>query len=414
MGSTISEKIIGMKAGRDVEAGEFVECAVDLAMAHDGTSVIALKVLSEMGVERVWDASKIAIPFDHIVPANCERTAMLHRRVREWVRAQHIQHFFDVGEGICHQILPERRLVRPGMLVVGADSHTCTYGALGAFATGLGATDIADVFARGITWLRVPETIRIEVSGRLPRGVVAKDVILSIVGTLGADGASYRALEYYGDTIATMSMDERLTLCNMGVEMGAKASIVPPDATTLEYIGDRGRDCTPVHSDEDAHFCEEYEFDVSNLAPQVAVPHRVDDVHPVDEVVGTPVDQVFIGTCTNGRLSDLEGAARILKGRRVKVRTIIAPASRRILAEACRRGIITTLVESGATIINPGCGPCLGAHEGVLSEGEVCLSTANRNFRGRMGAGGLIYLASPLTAAATALHGMIADPREYV
>ncbi|MHC1570424.1 MAG: 3-isopropylmalate dehydratase large subunit [Methermicoccaceae archaeon] len=412
MGRTISEKILGRAAGREVEAGEFVECAVDMAMAHDGTSVIALKVLSEMGVDKVWDPTKIAIPFDHIVPANCERTARLHRMVREWVRTQGIPHFFDVGEGICHQLLPEKGLVRPGMLVVGADSHTCTYGALGAFATGLGATDIADVFARGITWLRVPETIRVEVNGALPDGVMAKDVVLSIVGTLGADGASYRAIEYYGDTISSMPMDGRLTLCNMGVEMGAKASIVPPDAATIEYVGDKS--CTPVHSDEDANFCERHVFDVSHLAPQVAVPHRVDDVHPVEDVAGEPVDQVLIGTCTNGRLSDLEAAATILKGKKVKVRTIIAPASRQILLEATRKGITTTLLESGATVINPGCGPCLGAHEGVLSEGEVCLSTANRNFKGRMGAGGLIYLASPLTAAATALRGEITDAREFL
>ncbi|MHC1592852.1 MAG: 3-isopropylmalate dehydratase large subunit [Methermicoccaceae archaeon] len=412
MGSTMSEKILARKAGRKVEAGEFVECPVDMAMAHDGTSVIALKVLSEMGVERVWDPTKIAVPFDHIAPANCERTAQLHSMVREWVREQGITHFFDVGEGICHQLLPEKGLVRPGMLVVGADSHTCTYGALGAFATGLGATDIADVFARGITWLRVPETVRIEVHGKLPEGVVAKDVILHIVGALGADGASYRALEYYGDAISSMSMDGRLTLCNMGVEMGAKASMIPPDATTLDYLG--GGDFVSVHSDRDVSFCDEHTFDVSELSPEVAVPHRVDDVHTVEEVAGLPVDQVFIGTCTNGRLSDLEGAARILKNGKVKVRTIIAPASRQILLEASRKGIITALLESGATVINPGCGPCLGAHEGVLSEGEVCLSTANRNFRGRMGKGGLIYLASPLTAAATALRGEVADPREYV
>ncbi len=412
MGRTISEKILGRAAGREVEAGEFVECAVDMAMAHDGTSVIALKVLSEMGVDKVWDPTKIAITFDHIGPANCERTARLHRMVRKWVRVQGIPHFFDVGEGICHQLLPEKGLVRPGMLVVGADSHTCTYGALGAFATGLGATDIADVFARGITWLRVPETIRVEVNGALADGVMAKDVVLSIVGTLGADGASYRAIEYYGDTISSMPMDGRLTLCNMGVEMGAKASIVPPDAATIEYVGDKS--CTPVHSDEDANFCERHVFDVSHLAPQVAVPHRVDDVHPVEDVAGEPVDQVLIGTCTNGRLSDLEAAATILKGKKVKVRTIIAPASRQILLEATRKGITTTLLESGATVINPGCGPCLGAHEGVLSEGEVCLSTANRNFKGRMGAGGLIYLASPLTAAATALRGEITDAREFL
>ena len=417
---TISEKIMSRAAGTDAQAGDFVLADIDCAMAHDGTSVLAVKAFTEMGADRVWNPDRIVIPFDHIVPSNKETTSDLHRKIREWVRRQGIKNFFDIGDGICHQIVSER-FACPGMLIVGADSHSCTYGALGAFGTGIGATEMAEVFASGKLWFKVPQSIRITVAGTLPDMVSAKDMTLHIIGKVGAGGATYKAVEYYGETIANLSIAGRMTLCNMGVEMGAKASIVPPDDATFDFIGRRGSerngesssgDYSPVYADSDAAYADELLFDVADLPPQVATPHAVDNVQPVDEVEGTTVDQVFIGSCTNGRFEDLKAAADILKGNTVCVRTVVAPASRSVLLQAVEAGVVSTLLSAGAVILPPGCGPCLGAHQGVLGEGEVCLSTANRNFKGRMGAGGFIYLASPETAAATALAGEIADPRE--
>jgi len=419
---TISEKILSRAAGTDARAGDFVLADIDCAMAHDGTSVLAVKAFTEMGADRVWDPDRIVIPFDHIVPSNKETTSELHHKIREWVRRQGIKKFFDIGDGICHQIVSER-FARPGMLIVGADSHSCTYGALGAFGTGIGATEMAEVFASGKLWFRVPQSIRITVDGALPDRVSAKDMTLHLIGKIGAGGATYKAIEYYGETIDDLSISGRMALCNMGVEMGAKASIVPPDAKTFDFIGRRGserngeskgdgRGYSPVYADPDAVYSGELFFDVSDLPPQVATPHAVDNVQPVDEVEGTHIDQVFIGSCTNGRFEDLKAAADILDGKKVCVRTVVAPASRSVLLQAVRAGVVETLLSAGAVILPPGCGPCLGAHQGVLGEGEVCLSTANRNFKGRMGTGGFIYLASPETAAATALAGEIADPRE--
>ncbi len=404
---TISENILSRAAGTDALAGDFVLADIDCAMAHDGTSVLAVKAFTEMGVSKVWNPDKIVIPFDHIVPSNKETTSDLQRRIRNWAQKQGISNLFEVGEGICHQVMAER-FARPGMLIVGADSHSCTYGALGAFGTGIGATEMAEVFASGKLWFRVPQSIRITVDGALPDMVSAKDFTLHLIGKIGAGGATYKAIEYYGETIAGLSMSGRMTLCNMGIEMGAKAGIVPPDDVTFDFIGNRP-DC--VYADSDATYTDELFFDVTDLPPQVALPHAVDNVHPVDDVLGTPVDQVFIGSCTNGRLEDLNAAAEILRGKHVAVRTIVAPASRSVLLKAIETGVASTLLSAGAVILPPGCGPCLGAHQGVLGEGEVCLSTANRNFKGRMGTGGFIYLASPETAAVTALAGEIADPR---
>ena len=312
----------------------------------------------------------------------------------------------------CHQVFPEEGFALPGTLLVGADSHSCTYGAFGAFGTGVGATDMAEIYSRGRLWFKVPETVGIRVCGRLGRRVLAKDLALMLVGAIGADGATYKALEYVGETVEGLSISGRMTLSNMGVEMGAKAAIVPPDGVTEEFLRGRAQEAYhPVHSDPGS-YASEMEFDVSDLEPVVAAPFRVDNVRPVPEVAGIEVDQVFIGTCTNGRYEDLKVAAEILKGKRVKTRTLVIPASRRVLLRALSSGIIEDLVGAGAMIGPPGCGPCLGAHMGVLAEGEVCLSTANRNFPGRMGKGGLVYLASPATAAATAVEGVIADPRE--
>ena len=410
--ATISEKIFSRASNSDAHAGDFVIGNVDCAMAHDGTSVLAVKAFREMEVPKVWDPARIVIPFDHIVPASTDVSANLQHDIRQWVRQQGIANMYDVGEGICHQVLPEQGFALPGRLIVGADSHSCTYGALGAFGTGVGATDMAEIFASGKLWFRVPQTMRITVEGKLGNQVSAKDLTLSVIKHIGADGATYKAMEYYGSAIEDLSISGRMTLCNMAIEMGGKAGIVPPDEKTDEFLKGRAVDTyTPVYADEDAKYCEEINIDVDDLAPQVARPHSVDNVCDVDEVAGTAIDQVFIGSCTNGRLEDLEAAARILKGRSVAVRTIVIPASRRVLLEGIEKGYISTLIEAGATLGPPGCGPCLGAHLGVLAEGEVCVSTSNRNFKGRMGRGGLLYLASPETAAASALKGEIADPR---
>ncbi|MCX9084703.1 MAG: 3-isopropylmalate dehydratase large subunit [Candidatus Methanoperedens sp.] len=412
---TISEKILSRASGKTSLADDFVIANIDYAMAHDGTSVLATKAFKEMGVKKVWDPERIIIPFDHIVPANNENAAKLQKGIRQWIKEQGIPNFYDVGEGICHQVLPEQGFAMPGKLIIGADSHSCTYGAFGAFATGVGATDMAEIFASGKLWLRVPQTIRINVEGKLAKGVSAKDMTLFIIKNVGADGATYKAIEYYGKAISDLSISERMTLCNMSIEMGAKTGIVPPDDKTYKYLEGIARDTyTPVYADKDAKYSKELNFDANEIEPQIAIPHEVDNVTGVGAVAGTHLDQVFIGSCTNGRYEDLEIIARILGGKKVKVRTIVLPASRSVLIKATESGIISTLLRSGVIIAPPGCGPCLGAHMGVICEGEACLSTSNRNFKGRMGTGGLIYLSSPETAAASALKGEIADPREVV
>jgi methanogen homoaconitase large subunit len=411
---TISEKILSRASGKTAHADDFVIANVDYAMAHDGTSVLAVKAFREMGEKKVWDPGHIIIPFDHIAPANNETAAKLQKSIRDWIKEQGIENFFDVGEGICHQVVPEQGFAMPGKLMIGADSHSCTYGAFGAFATGVGATDMAQIFATGKLWLRVPQTIRITVEGKLAKGVSAKDMTLFIIKNVGADGANYKAIEYYGSAISELSMSQRMTLCNMSIEMGAKTGIVPPDETTFEYLEGRAREkFVSVYADKDAKYCQEFNIDVGDLEPQIAKPHEVDNVTGVGTLLGTPLDQVFIGSCTNGRFEDLEVVANILSGRKVKVRTIVLPASRSVLIKATESGIIATLLKAGAIIAPPGCGPCLGAHMGVICEGETCLSTSNRNFKGRMGSGGLIYLSSPETAAASALKGEISDPREH-
>lgn len=413
---TISQKILtrASDSKRTVEPGEIIEAGIDYAMSHDGTSVLAIKAFKEMGSRKVWDPERIIIPFDHIVPANNETAATLQKEVRTWAREQGIANFFDCGSGVCHQVLPEKGFALPGLLVIGADSHSCTYGAFGAFATGVGATDMAEIYSRGRLWLKVPETVAIRITGRLMPSVSAKDIALMVIGMLGADGATYKAVEYIGNIIEDLSISGRMTLCNLGVEMGAKAAIVPPDGKTDSFLLGRTRsDYTQVYSDPGS-YDEEIEYDVSDLEPQVAAPYRVDNVHPVSEFEGKEIDQVFIGTCTNGRLEDLEIAARIIGDKKVRARTLIIPASREVLLDAIKAGIIETLVKAGAIIAPPGCGPCLGAHMGVLGEGEVCLSTSNRNFPGRMGKGGFVYLASPATAAASAVRGCITAPKDQI
>jgi len=417
MGMTIAEKILAKKAGKDiVKPGEFIIANVDLAMSHENADMV-LKNFVKLGLEKVWDPEKIVIIFDHRIPAETIKTATTHKRLREFVKKQGIKHFHDIGYGICHQVLAEE-YDKPGMLIVGTDSHTTTHGALGAFATGIGATDMAMVWATGKIWLRVPETIKIVAKGKWPKGVYSKDFIIYTIGRLGVDGANYKAVEFHGPAIEELSISSRLVITNMSMEMGAKAAIIPPDNKTLEYVRKNiGTDFEPVYPDNDAEYEAVYEIDVSELEPMVAAPHSPGNAKTVKEVEGTKIHQAFIGTCTNGRLEDLKVAAEILEDRKIHpdVRLIVGPASLRVLKEALKLGLIDTFLDAGVVIIPPGCGPCLGKHQGVLAPGEVCISTANRNFKGRMGSPeAFIYLASPATVAASAIEGKITDPRKYL
>lgn len=402
--ATLSERILGTSAGACVDR------AVDRPYAHDGTGVLALQTFRTIGKPLVRP-ERVRLLFDHIVPANNSETATLQAELRRFARESGVP-LCDVGEGICHQVMSEGG-VRPGEVVIGADSHTCTLGAFGAFATGVGATDMAAIWATGETWLRVPETTNLALAGRLGGGAEAKDLALAYVARLGMDGATYRALEFTGEGAGTLSMAGRLTCSNLAIEAGAKTGLFYADGTTCAYLAGFGVGASPQVV-EDADYAEEHEFDLGAIEPLVAVPHRVDSARPVDRVAGTAIDQVFVGTCTNGRLEDLERFAAAVRGRRVRVRTVVVPASRRVLADAIRSGALEAIVESGCTVGPPGCGPCLGNHLGVLGEGEVCLSTANRNFRNRMGVGGEVYLASVGTAAASALAGEIAPPEGAV
>jgi 3-isopropylmalate/(R)-2-methylmalate dehydratase large subunit len=417
MGKTIAEKILSEKSSQDASAGDLVIATVDVAAVQDGTGPLAVRQLMDMGMERVANPSSSILFIDHAAPSPRKELSNDHKLLRSFSKKTGAV-LSEVGEGVIHQRLVES-FVNPGDVVIGADSHSCTPGALGAFATGMGSTDVAIGMALGKTWFRIPETIRVEVTGRLPRGVYAKDVILYLIGMMGADGATYKALEFCGETIERMTMSSRFTLSNMAVEAGAKAGLVASDETTRAFLNEHGRGdmFREVAPDPDATYEQVITIDASTLVPQVAFPHTVDNTRTIDQARGIVVDQVFIGTCTNGRLEDLTIAAEILKGkqRNPDTRLIVCPASRTVYLDAIREGILTTLVEAGASIMGPGCGPCVGVHEGVLGDGEVCVSTANRNFRGRMGnPEGSIYLVSPATAAATALKGEIADPREVL
>jgi len=418
MGETFAQKIIALKAGKvSVKPTEIVDVSPDVVMSHDNTGDIA-SIFESIGVKRVLQPSKIVIPLDHCVPAATESYALNHKQIREFVSKQQIQHFYDINTGICHQVLPEKGHVLPGTLILGSDSHTTTYGAFGAFATGVGRSEMAAIWATGKLWLMVPRTFKINVNGKFSEGVYAKDLILHIIGDLGADGALYRAVEFCGQAIRDMSIEGRMTLCNMSVEMGAKIGYVEVDEKTIQWLAPRTNEKYDViKSDPDADFERIIDYDVADLEPKIACPHAVDNVRLVREVAGLNIDQAFIGTCTNGKLEDLSIAASILKGKRIarKVRLLILPASREIYINAVRLGIIEELANAGAVILNPGCGPCIGVHQGALAPGEICLSTANRNFKGRMGCNEAeIYLASPATVAASALEGKIADPRRYL
>lgn len=427
MGMTVVEKILARASGRDaVVAGEVVEPAVDLAMSHENAALVLNQfheVFKGTGLEpKIWDPARIAVIFDHRVPAESPKTASNHKKVREFIARHGITRFHDVrGDegGICHQILPENGYVRPGAVVVGTDSHTTSHGALNAFAFGIGATEMASVWALGVALnVEVPQTIKVEVNGQFAKSVGAKDLILHLVGLLTAEGANFRAIEFHGDTIRNMPTSGRLTLCNMTVEAGATSGLVPGDEETLRYlrevagVKDEVKLVTP---DPDAVYERVIQIDAAKLAPQIACPHTVDNVKPIEAVLGTKVHQIVIGSCTNGRLDDIAAAAGILKGKKVArgTRMLVFPASARIFQEALEKGYVADLMKAGAVVMNSGCGPCLGVHEGALGDGEVALSTTNRNFKGRMGnPQSEVYLCSPEVAAASAVSGTITDPRK--
>lgn len=419
MGMTMAEKIISAHAEDPVFVGSIVRAKVDLAFANDITGPVAIEEFRRMGAERVFDPSRVALIPDHFVPNKDIASARQAKALRDFAAEQGIEHYFEVGRmGIEHSLLPDEGLVLPGDLVVGADSHTCTLGAVGAFATGLGSTDVAMAWALGEVWLKVPATLRVDLVGAMPRWVSAKDVVLHLIGSIGVEGALYRAIEFGGEGMSQVDMDGRFTLCNMAVEAGAKAGMVPPDVTTLEYLRSRAkRPFSPVLPDEDAEYERRLTIDLSRLEPLVACPHLPSNVRPVSELKGVRIDQVVIGSCTNGRLSDLRVAAEVLRGRRVApwVRLIVIPATQEIYLAALREGLLEVFLEAGAAVSTPTCGPCLGGHMGVLAAGERAVSTTNRNFVGRMGhPSSEVYLASPAVAAASAVEGFIADPREVV
>lgn len=429
MGMTVVEKILARASGRAAaHVGEVLEPKVDLAMSHENAALVVnqfVEIFSGTGREpKIWDPSKVAIIFDHRVPAESPKTATNQKKVRLFVIDQGIRRFHDIrGDegGICHQILPENGYVRPGQVLVGTDSHTTSHGALGAFAFGIGATEMASVWALGLALnVEVPPTIKIEIKGAFPAHVGPKDLILHIVGRIGAEGANNRVIEFHGETIQKMSTSGRLTLCNMSVEAGATSGIVPADAETIRFLREEAGvtdRIDPVVPDPDAAYERTVEIDVATLAPQIACPHTVDNVKAVDAVEGVKVQQIVIGSCTNGRLDDIAAAARIVRGKKVArgTRMLVFPASSRIYQQALEWGYVADLMRAGAVVMNSGCGPCLGVHEGALGDGEVALSTTNRNFKGRMGnPTGEVYLCSPEVAAASAVTGVITDPRKEV
>ena len=420
MGMTFVEKILAKYAGlNNVGTNQIVTVHPDHLLTHDNTAAIIQKITPELGKYGIYSKSLPIIVIDHVIPAASEKTAANHKIIREFVKTHDIKNFFDVGIGICHQVVVEKGLALPGKLLLGSDSHTCSYGAIGAFSSGIDRTEAASLMLTGETWLKVPNSIKIIFSGKLNPGVYAKDVILHIIGDISASGANYCSVEYHGD-LDQFPVEDRFTIANMGVEMGAKNSVFFVDDITKKYLNSIGvsrSSYNPISPDNDATYLQELEYNISKIVPVVAYPHTVDNVKPVSEISGLEIQQCLIGTCTNGRFSDLKIAADILKGKKVNsnVRLLILPASKDIFGKALKAGVIETLVESGGILLPPGCGPCLGAHQGALAPGERCLSTANRNFKGRMGCKDAeIYLASPATVAASAIYGKITDPREVI
>lgn len=416
MAKTIAEKILSSHAGKDLSAGDFAICKIDFAFGQDGTSSIIIDRIKELGIKKL--KSSFCMVIDHSAPSPNEGVSRIHQKMRNFSKSFGTR-VFDIGCGVCHQVIPESGNILPGDLIIGADSHTCTYGALGAFSTGVGSTDLAISLATGKNWFKVPETIKIVVKGKLPKGVFAKDIILHIIGKLKSDGATYKAVEFYGPVINNMDMDGRFTMANMLVEMGAKAGFMPVDKKTLAWLKPKvakKRKIKIIAADKGAIYQHIYEFDAKLIKPMVSLPHSVDNVREALTLKNIKINQAFLGTCTNGRIEDLKVAAKILNKRKInaEVKLIIAPSSAQIYLDALKLGLVEIFIKAGAVIVAPGCGPCVGTHNGVPSNGEVVISTANRNFQGRMGnPDAFIYLASPATVAASALKGYITDPRVY-
>lgn len=418
MGQTFAEKILAKKAGvTEAHPGEILEVTPDVALSHDNTAAI-YEIFKRMGGERVFDPGMHAIFLDHAAPAPTTKHAENHRIIRQFIQEQGIPHFYDVGRGVCHQVLVEEGLALPGEMVLGSDSHTPHAGVMGAFGAGIGRSEMASIWALGVLWLRVPETLKIIVQGRMKENVTSKDLALHVIGDLGADGALYMSVEWHGDGIEALNLAERSVLSNMTAEMGAKNSYLPPDQKVFDYLEGRAkRPYEPILPDPDAQYAIVKEYDAEEIDLMVACPHTVDNVKPLSQVVGTPIDQAFIGTCTNGRLEDLAMASQVLSGRRLAqgTRMIIIPASAQVYKEALMAGYIEVFLNSGAVVESPGCGPCMGNHMGVPAVGEVTISSANRNFRGRMGTKeSEIYLANPAVVAASAVAGEIVHPKDLL
>lgn len=410
---TFAEKALARAAGAaTAHAGDFLDVQPDLVFSHDNTAAIRRTFL-EIGAPGIVRPERVAVTLDHAVPAPTTRHAQNHAEIRQWVQEQRIGHFFEVGRGICHQVISEEGLILPGETIFGADSHTTHFGWLGAFGAGVGRSEIAALWATGELWVRVPESMRVTLLGRLARGVTIKDSVLEIMRRIGADGALYRSVEFGGEALPHLSLDERAVLPNMMAEAGAKNAYLPPDQAVFDYLeARRTRDYTPLYPDPGAHYVEEHTIDLSQLEPMIALPHSPDNVVPIGQAAGQPVQQAFLGTCTNGRYEDLAAAAEILKGRRVAIRMVVIPASAQVLLKAAQTGVLATLIEAGCAINTPGCGPCMGNHMGIPAPDEATISSGNRNFNGRMGTPGApTYLASPYVVAASALTGRLSDPR---
>jgi len=420
MGMTITEKILAGHSGRQsVRPGQLINARLDVIMCHDVTTPAAITMLREKGLDRVFDREKIVVTPDHFQPAKDVASAELHQRLDTWCRQHGIRYYYPLGRaGVCHALLPEQGHIRPGEVIVGGDSHTCTYGAFGAFSTGVGSTDLAAALATGETWFRVPESMKFVLHGRLPHGVYSKDVILAVIGRIGTDGARYRAMEFVGPALHEMSMEARMTITNMVIEAGGKNGIMAVDEVTRAYLEEHlkdRREYTVYESDADAGYAAVEEFDCSALEPMAALPHLPSNGKPIGAVAGLKMDQCYIGSCTNGRIEDLRIAASILKGRKAAIRTIVVPATPTVWKQAMDEGLFEIFYQAGCVISAPTCGACLGGFMGILAAGEKCVSTTNRNFVGRMGSPkSEVYLASPATAAASAIEGKLADPRKYL
>lgn len=420
MGSTITEKILAKHAGKKiVRPGELINADIDLIMCHDVTTTPAIEMLEKNHMDKVFDPDKIVITPDHFVPNKDIKSAQMVKRIRDWAKKHKITKFYDIGcHGVCHAILPEQGHVKPGITIVSGDSHTCTHGALGAFSTGIGSTDLAAAIATGKLWFKVPETILFRVNGKMPKGVFSKDIILYIISKIGVDGALYKAMEFEGNVIDELSMEARMTICNMAIEAGAKTGVIAPDKKTIDYVNKRTKEKFEiVKSDKDAKYEKIIDIDVSKLEPIVTFPHLPSNGKPISKVKEIKIDQAYLGSCTNGRIEDLRIAAKIMKGKKVKqgTRMIVVPATTDIWKQANKEGLLDIFMNAGATVSTPTCGACLGGHMGILADGEKCISSTNRNFVGRMGSPkSEVYLASPATVAASAIEGKITDPRRFL